>query len=250
MESQIMHDFAFKELDPEGMETLLAISQADSFNRWMYQTISPYLNGNILEVGSGIGNISKFFLDDHRNLTLSDIRDNYCTVLAQYFDREAYIKAIQQIDLVDENFREKQASVEGSFDSLFALNVLEHIKDDNLALFNASRLLKKDGTIVILVPAFRLLYNNLDKELHHYRRYSRSQLCSLLSQNGFSVSTSFYFNAAGIAGWFLSGSLFKRKLISPVQMSVFNRLVPLARFADLFMNRIAGLSVIAVAQKN
>ena len=57
-----MQDFQFKEIDKEGWETLLAISKADRFNRWMYDIIQPFIKGNILEIGSGIGNISQYFL--------------------------------------------------------------------------------------------------------------------------------------------------------------------------------------------
>ena len=53
-----MSEFSFKEIDEEGMETLKAISEANKFNEWMYERIAPDCSGKILEIGSGIGNIS------------------------------------------------------------------------------------------------------------------------------------------------------------------------------------------------
>ena len=97
-------DFPFKEIDAEGLETLLAISKADRFNRWMYETIKPFVTGNILEIGSGIGNISNYFLDDHQQITISDIRENYLDFSRNEFQSYSNLKGIVNIDLMDENF--------------------------------------------------------------------------------------------------------------------------------------------------
>ncbi len=80
-----MNQFEYKEVDREGWDTLDAIAGADNFNKWMYETIKPYCIGNILEIGSGIGNISEFFLESNADITLSDIRPVYCNVLKQKF---------------------------------------------------------------------------------------------------------------------------------------------------------------------
>ncbi|MFL5730278.1 MAG: class I SAM-dependent methyltransferase, partial [Cytophagaceae bacterium] len=74
-------DFAYAEHDEIGIETLDVISSADKFNKWTYETIQPYCKGEILEIGSGIGNISKYFLESGAAITLSDIRINYCEYL-------------------------------------------------------------------------------------------------------------------------------------------------------------------------
>ena len=37
-----------------GFETLDSISQANNFNEWMYKVVSGDLDGEILEIGSGI----------------------------------------------------------------------------------------------------------------------------------------------------------------------------------------------------
>lgn len=238
-----MHEFPFKDLDKEGLETLLAISEADAFNKWMYTVIAPYLNGDILEIGSGIGNISRYFISHNKQITLSDIRNKYCGFLSDHFQKPAY-----NIDLVHERFDTIYKDHIGNYDSLFALNVIEHIKDDSLALTNASRLIRSRGTLVILVPAFPNLYNVMDKELHHFRRYSRKEINEKITAAGFKVKDSFYFNALGIAGWKLNG-ITGKKQISKGQMSAYNNLVPIAKVLDLFFKRVAGLSVISVSEK-
>lgn len=242
-------DFTFKPVDLEGLETLNVVGIADNFNRWMYNTIRSYCSGNVLEIGSGTGNISEFFLKDGYRICLSDIRENYCEVLKRKFQGEKNLLGVVQLDLVHPDFEMMYADLLGTFDTVFALNVVEHIEDDNLAIANCHKLLKKGGRIVILVPAYQWLYNSFDKELLHYRRYARKGLSKLIEQNGFKIIRVMSFNAFGILGWFVSGSIMKKKIIPSGQMRIYNKLVPVFKLMDHVLFRRVGLSVIAVGKK-
>lgn len=236
-------NFAFKEIDSEGHETLDAIAEADAFNQWMYDTISPYCNGKVLEIGSGIGNISNFFIQDNKNITLSDIRQNYCDELRSKFDKAE----VELIDIAHPNFETKYAHLLNKFDSVFALNVVEHIKDDQFAIDNCRKLLKKGGHLIILVPAHQALYNSFDVALEHYRRYNKKSLNNLFGE--FKIVSNFYFNFTAIFGWFITGSLLKKKTIPSDQMRLFNMLMPIIKVMDkIVMNKI-GISVITVGRK-
>ena len=243
----LMCNFQYKEMDIEGWETLLAISKADRFNRWMFETVQPYLKGNMLEIGSGIGNISQYFLDNKQQLTVSDLRENYLHFLRKKFSAYSNLRGIYNLDLIDPEFEQKHAQILNSFDSVFALNVIEHIENDGLALTNCKKLLKPGGTLLILVPAFMQLYNSLDRELFHFRRYSRSMLQNQVINAGFSIKKSFYFNALGIPAWIVGGWFSKTKTISSSQMNAYNKLIPLARIGDRLTGNLLGLSVITVA---
>jgi SAM-dependent methyltransferase len=237
-------DFTFKEIDLEGQNTLEAISVAPRFNEWMYEVTSARLTGRILEIGSGIGNISACFFRDGRKLMLSDIRDNYCDTLRAEFEDEPNCLGVRQLDLVHPNFDHVYEDLLGSFDGVFALNVVEHIQNDGLALANAKKLLKRGGRLVILVPAYQSLYNNFDRALEHYRRYTEGSLKKIFSDNQFKIVHGQYFNLAAIAGWWFSGNLLKKDTIPTGQMRIYNALVPIFRVLDkLVLNRI-GISVI------
>jgi 2-polyprenyl-3-methyl-5-hydroxy-6-metoxy-1,4-benzoquinol methylase len=250
MKNSNSSDFNFKEIDPEGRQTLETIAEAHNFNRWTYDIIRPYCKGTILEIGSGIGNISKYFLEDNFQIHLSDIRNDYRNFLKTRFPETDHLGRIHHLDLVDPDFDSKFASFRNSFDTIFALNVIEHIQNDKLAIRNAISLLKPGGRLIILVPAFAVLYNNFDKELMHFKRYSANDLNQLLSVEGLKILDSFYFNAGGIPGWFFSGSLQKNKTIPPQQMKAFDKLVPFFRILDKMLLRKVGLSVIAIGEKN
>ncbi len=237
--------FDFKEIDKEGHETLEAITKADKFNRWMYNTISPFCTGKILEVGSGIGNISSFFIADNQDLTLSDVRSSYVQILHEKFNG----KHVILLDLVAPDFDEKYATYLQSFDAVFALNVIEHIEDDHLALANIYKLLKPSGKAIILVPAFQSLYNRIDKELFHFRRYTRKSLMKIFDPNHYHIHTSRYFNFTGIFAWFIGGKIFRDSTVKKGKMTLYNSFVPIFKIIDIPFKHIAGLSVIVVGQK-
>ncbi|MFM2267581.1 MAG: hypothetical protein RL757_1022 [Bacteroidota bacterium] len=242
--------FDFKPIDQEGMETLEAIANAHQFNEWMYRVTGKNLEGRILEIGSGIGNISQFYLKNDRKLLLSDIRDNYCDHLRQQFAHAPTCLGVRNIDLVHENFETEYADLLETFDGVFALNVVEHILNDQLAVANAKKLLKKGGRLVVLVPAFQALFNGFDVALEHYRRYNRQSLTQLFEKNDFQIANSQYFNLAAIAGWWFSGVVLKKKTIPSGQMKLYDALVPVFKMVDkMVFNRI-GISVIVEGIKN
>lgn len=232
------------------LDTLSVIKKAENFNRWMYQTIRSYCSGEILEIGSGIGNISEFFLRDGYQMTLSDIRNDYCEKLRDKFSASGNLRGIFHLDIVHADFEKEYQGHFSRFDTVFALNVIEHVPDDNLAIRNFHSLLKSNGKLIILVPAFPQLYNNFDKGLEHYRRYTKKSLNMLIVNNNFRIISSQYFNAVGILGWYISGKLQRNKSIPKDQMKVYDYLVSVIKIIDrILLNRV-GLSVITIGQSN
>lgn len=241
-----MEDFTFKEHDEEGLHTLEAISNAKNFNFWMFGHVYPHMKGRILEVGSGIGNISEFFIHEKANITLSDIRENYCGALSRKFATQTVL----QMDLVDPEFEVKYAAIASTYDGIFALNVVEHIGDHETALKNIRFLLKPGGKVLILVPAWPVLYNKIDSGLFHFRRYTKSSLNKVLTGAGFIIEKTWMFNALGIPAWITGGLLFREKELKKGHMNAYDKLIPLARFIDAITFRQLGLSVISVGRKD
>jgi len=240
-------EFVFPDIDEIGIDTLDAISFAPNFNQYMYDTIAPHCKGNILEIGSGIGNISHHFLLNKSQISLTDIRANYIDVLKEKYNDKA--ERIYKLDLVDENFDTLYSNLFETYDSIFALNVVEHIKDDQLAIVNAKKLLKPNGKLVILVPAYQSLYNSFDTALEHYRRYTKKKLNKLISSE-LEVIHSQYFNAFGILGWIVSGGILKKKTIPRNQMELYDRLILLSKLIDKIVFNKIGLSTISVGKKS
>jgi 2-polyprenyl-3-methyl-5-hydroxy-6-metoxy-1,4-benzoquinol methylase len=235
--------------DKVGKQTLDTISEADKFNQWMFETIKPFAKGKVLEVGSGIGNISELFLDNGFSIMLSDFRPEYCSELRNKFSVKPNFLGVQNIDLVHPDFSRNYKNLLNSFDTVFALNVVEHIENDKKAILNCRQLLKEDGHLIILVPSYQNLYNSFDKELGHFRRYKVSQLKSIFDQSKFEIIHSQYFNLMGTLGWYVNGSILKKRTIPANQMKMYNKLVPIFKILDKVTLQRAGLSTIVIGSK-
>ncbi len=241
--------FELQENDVSGETTLDVISDADKFNQWMFDTIRPHTSGRILEIGSGIGNISDLFLKDNAEIMLSDIRTGYCATLEKRFQDAPSLQGVLLMDLTDDDFDTKFADHVGTYDSIFALNVVEHIFDDDLALKNSKKLLKDGGKLVILVPSYQALFNGFDTELEHYRRYTKNSLTKVFKKSDYEIMHAQYFNFIGIFGWFFTGSILRKKTIPEGQMRLYNTLVPIFKVIDKLIFNSAGLSTIVVGKK-
>ena len=93
------------------------------------------------------------------------------------------------------------------------MNVLEHIENDVFALRQLYKMLKKDGMLIILVPCHKFLYNIIDTQVGHFRRYTKKDLESKIRNTQFTIDSIFYFNLLGIIGWYMNGSLAKNPKI-------------------------------------
>ena len=117
-----------------GLETLEIFAEATAINRWLYETIKVHLQGDILEIGSGIGNISAFLLSDQSAVYLSDLRQEYCKVLEKKFlVTSIWAEFICWIFRTPISKSTIPHLLE-KFDTVIALNVIEHINDDQIAI--------------------------------------------------------------------------------------------------------------------
>lgn len=247
MEKVANHDIQFS--DESGHSTLESIASADKFNRWMYEVISPFCSDETLEVGGGIGNISQCFLDAGKNLTVTELQEEYCQVIRDKFGTHKCLNQVIRMNIVDQDFDDKYQELFGKFDAVFALNVVEHIEDDVLAIANCKKLLKENGNLIILVPAFQSLYNSFDKSLGHFKRYKKKSLIELFQKNDLKVIHKQYFNFVGTLGWWVSGKIMKKEVVPEGQMKLYNFFVPIIKLIDIFTKGFVGLSVIVVGTK-
>ena len=80
------------------------------------------------------------------------------------------------------------------FNLLIASDSLEHLEHDSRALSNWHDKLSPGGKLLVFVPAYQFLWSHHDEVNHHFRRYTKSELCSKLKAAGFEVNTSGYWN--------------------------------------------------------
>lgn len=227
-----------------GPDILHALSAAPRFNRWMADTIRPFVGDAVLEIGAGIGNLTRALIPRRRWYVASDIDPEHLARLATRFHHRPNLE-VRHCDLTrPEDFE----PLRGRMDSVVCLNVLEHIEDDLAGLRNLYAALKPGGRAIVLVPHGQEIYGTLDKALGHYRRYSREELAGRLRDAGFRVERMLEFNRISRPGWYVSGRILKRTTLGYFQMKVFDRFVWLWRRIDSALPW-PPTSIIAIAAK-
>jgi SAM-dependent methyltransferase len=133
---------------------------------------------DLLEIGCGTGIVLSRLRADlpHLRLTGGDLLP-----VALDIARDRVPEArFAQIDIRSLPFADE-------FDVVCALDVLEHVDEDTLAVEQLSRALRPGGGIIVSVPQHMWLWSAADEYGRHRRRYSRRRLVGLLDQAGFDV---------------------------------------------------------------
>lgn len=227
-----------------GGRTLEVFAGTPRLNRWLYSKLEPHVQGDVLEIGSGIGNLSRHILERATSAVLTDMETAYLGELRRAFEGDGRV-TVAHYDLD----RPPPAEIAGRhFDTIVAVNVIEHIRDDEALVRTLAGLLRPGGKLAVYVPACPFAYGSLDRALGHHRRYTPRRLRALLEGAGLEVPRPAYLNFAGLLGWTINGRVLRRERLSARQISVFERLLPLVRLEDLVRLPI-GLGVYTAARK-
>jgi glycosyltransferase involved in cell wall biosynthesis len=230
--------------DSSGPEILSALSHASRFNRWMADVVRPHVGARVLEIGAGIGNLTRLLVARRACYLATDIDDEHLARLRVRFRHRPNLR-VACCNLADPAHFVPLA---GSVDSVICLNVLEHVEDDRQALENIRVALAPGGRAIVLVPQDQAVYGALDRALGHYRRYSRDELREKMERAGFRVESILAFNRISRPGWWFTGKVLGKATISAVQLRIFDRFVWLWRRIDGYLPWPA-TSLIAIGVK-
>ena len=230
-------------------KTLEIISESLHYNRWIYNNIRDYLNGNILDIGSGLGDIAKYFINDRdvQHIILSDKSDNIISELNKKFQYKNNY-SIMTLDI--SNIETGKNIFSFPIDIVTCINVLEHIKDDQKALENIYKILKPNGLLILIVPALPYIYGTLDELVEHYRRYTKDKLNRKINQANFTLKKQYFMNFFGIVTWFLAGKVFKQDEFSNKYCKILDKIVPLLEKIERIHNPPIGQSIVTICGKH
>jgi len=224
--------------------TLSILEEASAYNQWIFDKVKPWLGKGILEVGCGIGNLTGLLLHAG-NVVASDMNPRYLERVEEKFRGHPNLSGVLLWDIQQDLPIDLPLTV----DTILCSNVLEHVEDDEAVLSRFYRFLPQGGRLVLLVPALRILYNTFDRELGHFRRYTKKELTRKLERNHFQICSLNYFNFFGILGWFVNGTLLRSRVLPAGQVRKFNRFVPLMAQIDRWVPTLIGQSLIAIGEK-
>jgi SAM-dependent methyltransferase len=223
------------------------LGAAGHFFDWALQELRPFLHGRVLEVGAGMGTITRRLveLDPGLSIVALEPAGNVFGSLASYAALTPRVTAHRQ------TLREYLTGSEERFDAVVYLNVLEHVEDDAGELRLAAAALRGGGALLVFGPALEWLYSELDYKAGHYRRYDLDRLGELARAAGFEVLSLRYFDVVGVLPYFAAYRLLRRPAISGSTLWGYDRLlVPVSRLLQRAVPRPPmGKNIVLVARK-
>lgn len=194
-----------------------ALNEAKNYREALLREFSTALEGQVVEVGAGIGQITEMLLQNRAIKKLVSIEPDakFCQRLRATHPQHNLIQG------TIENLADK-----GQWNAILNVNVLEHIKEDEreLAIYRQT-LAPTGGILCLFVPARPEIYAPIDRDFGHFRRYTKPELQQKLERAGFNIIRLRYYNFVGYFAWWLRFCAFKKRGFDLWSVRFFDRII-------------------------
>jgi len=218
---------------------------AINWKRYWFSTVKSFINGDVLEVGAGIGANTNLILQNSpkiRRILALEPDKMLASQILENIENNSSNVVIQAGILNDLHPTQK-------FDTILYIDVIEHIKYDSEELDKAQLHIKKGGHLIILVPAYSFLFSPFDKAIGHYRRYDKKMLVNSVPRNLTKVKL-FYLDSLGVCASLVNKLILKQSYPSKSQILRWDKLiVPTSKITDRILFRSIGKSLIGIWKK-
>jgi 2-polyprenyl-3-methyl-5-hydroxy-6-metoxy-1,4-benzoquinol methylase len=235
---QTRHEYAANDL--------AVVEEARRYSDHVFSLFQPFIGRRVLEVGAGIGTMSRKLVRAADLVIGVEPNANCFTRL------ESAMRAEPKFRMEPRHLEECDAGElhRQQLDTVYCVNVLEHIEDDVAALKMFRDVIVPGGHVLIYVPAFQSAYGPLDAELGHHRRYSKRSLAAAFEKAGVELVRLRYANPVGLIGWMFNSYVTKARHHSLEQVRLFERIVaPWAFPLERLIPPPFGSSLMAVGLK-
>lgn len=224
----------------EGGELPL-FAEAHRWKAYIRRLIGWRMQGEVLEVGAGLGAVTAVFRDaDVGRWVCLEPDARMAELLAGKgfpANREVRVGRLADVDAAER------------FDVILYVDVLEHIEDDRSEMALAAAKLRPGGVLIVLAPAHAWLYTEFDSAVGHYRRYAKSSLRAL-TPAGTKLEELKYLDSAGLLASLGNRLLLRSAAPTAGQIRLWDGwMVPVSRVADPLLRYTAGKSVLGVWRK-
>ncbi|MGA7109974.1 MAG: class I SAM-dependent methyltransferase [Terracidiphilus sp.] len=194
-----------------------ALREAENYRAALIKDFDPYLRGNVLEVGAGVGQFTRELQrrSNIQRLVSIELDPTFCS---------AFRTTLPSRELVEGTVNDLRSATD--WNAIFSVNVLEHIETDCEELETYCRLLRPaQGALCLFVPARPEIYAPIDKDFGHFRRYTRRELKTKLESAGFTLVRFRYFNFVGYFLWWLTFCLLRKRTFDVSLVRLFDRVI-------------------------
>jgi SAM-dependent methyltransferase len=168
-----------------GFTTLRRVEVLKRYNRFLWDLVAPFVGGRVLEIGSGTGLMTKFLAGKTR-VTATDIDQDYVQLLSRTFSGNPNVE-VRHLDLaaLDQDGIPKKAVRHGRL-----LERARAHRGRRACAHVDARGAAAGRAVVLIIPAVKGIYGEIDRAIHHYRRYSRNEIEEKLPPRDSRSSTS------------------------------------------------------------
>lgn len=226
-------------------------AHAKNWKKYWSSALRPYLRGDVLEVGAGLGANTRLL----HSMTAKPVRRWVCLepdarLLDQLVtSRAAPEKSSATLDRVEPRLGTLESMPTGeTFDLILYIDVMEHIPNDRVEMRRAGARLRPEGRLVVLSPAHPSLFSEFDAAIGHHRRYTRKSLVAAAEGiNDLRLEKLWYLDSCGLLASAANRLLLKQSLPTLRQVLFWDRfLVPMSRLFDPLLFHRLGKSVLAI----
>lgn len=223
-------------------EELALFEKAIRWKGYLKSQVQEYLIGSVLEVGAGIGGTTAIFCDGTQQSWTCLEPD---PILAKELQEKISSAKLPAICKVTTSYL-KDLPADKSFDAILYIDVIEHIENDKEELAYAAKYLNPGGALIIIVPAHQFLYSPFDKQIGHFRRYSRKRLEQSIPHALQRIKLR-YLDSVGMLASLGNKMLLKSNMPTPNQIKFWDTtLVPLSTYTDRLSGYSIGKSVLGI----
>lgn len=185
--------------------------QSDFRNNNLYDLILTKITGtSLLDIGCGVGHL--LYRAGRKGMHAIGLEINLGLIK---LSKELYSN---QVEIYAANAEELN-KVSGQFDTITIIDVLEHVKEDGVFLGQIAQKINPSGRLIVVVPAYQFLYCKRDKQMGHFRRYSREKLQQKLEAKGFEVLEMRYWNVIGFLVYLIFARISNEDLIRELRIN-------------------------------
>ncbi len=215
---------------------------ARNWKSYWSRQIRPFITGDVIEVGAGIGSNTPF-LDPggHDRWVCLEPDSSFIAQLARNLKPLASPRRYETVCGTLQTLAADQ-----KFHTIIYIDVLEHIENDREELVIASGHLQPGGRIIVLAPAHQWLFTPFDAAIGHFRRYNRPMLRSI-SPAGLQLEQLTYLDSAGLTASAANLFLLRQSMPTKVQLQFWDHwIVPVSRVLDKLLLHSVGKSIVAI----
>jgi ubiquinone/menaquinone biosynthesis C-methylase UbiE len=224
-------------------DELAIFAQAYNWKQYWISRLVPFVTGDVLEVGAGIGSNTLKLRDLGTGRWLCLEPDE--RLVSELWRRVATASssAVEVVCGTVDSLPEDQL-----FDTALYIDVLEHISDDVAEIAAVAKHIRSHGRVIVLSPAHQRLYSPFDRAIGHHRRYNRASLLRCTPPNAHPILVS-YLDSAGYLLSLANRMLLQQSSPTLNQILFWNKyIVPLSRFIDPLLGFRFGKSILGVWQ--